>query len=955
MLVFIWRQLHSRAGRSVALLAGMLVATTGFIVLTGATTASRLQVTGTVERNTRAAYEILVRPHGTRTPLETERGLVRPNYLSGLFGGISTAQYDQVRAIAGVEIAAPIAMLGYSTTGVPVPLDLTDAVDRTLDRQVIRIEPTFVAERGLSTATAAPRYVYVTTHPLIYPLRFEGEGEDESVRYSDGKSYPSDPDGWGPREVLPNGKTAPVHGPQSRPLQNPGGSSERESWSLDAVRLLPDGRFEGPAGSMGTGAASSVTTDRLVLSVALSVPFLLAAVDPEAEEQLVGLTHAVVDGRPLRPDEKAVESGRSPGGSQSIPVLATSRPFLDGAVRASYTRLTPGLVAGVPEQELERELGRATGVPAGTSQHEVVSGYRTELGKGSDKREEPLLRAGIQLGGAECCSGQLQTVLQPGQTEYDVLPNGTLRAGAIPPDLSAYDDARTFNPLPRPWLADDSAFRPLRPLALASGASAPYREWRAVGIFDPEKLAGFSDLSQVPLETYEPPTAHGADQPSRDALGGQPLLPSGNPAGYLSAPPLLLTTLAAVPKLFEGSTSPQRNAPISAIRVRVSDIDGYSERSAERVRLIAERIADRTGLDVDITLGSSPAPQTVELAAGSYGRPALRLTENWSAMGVASVIIQAVDRKSAVLFLLVLVVCALFLSNAVSAAVRARTPELAVLACLGWPARRIGALILGEVATLGVAAGLLSLALAPPLSAALGIGLGGHRAALAVPVALLLALAAGATPALRASRAHPAAALRPAVAQVRSIRRPRTLLGLALANLARTPGRTLLGASALGIGVAALTLVTAAAYAFRGAIVGSLLGDTISLSVRDADTIAAVATVLLGAAAVADVLYLNIRDRAAELATLRAIGWTDSALTRLITYEGMLLGALGSLTGAAIGLAGAAGLVGALPVGLVLTAAGTALAGLVSAGIAALVPAALLRRLPTAQLLAEEQ
>ena len=66
------------------------------------------------------------------------------------------------------------------------------------------------------------------------------------------------------------------------------------------------------------------------------------------------------------------------------------------------------------------------------------------------------------------------------------------------------------------------------------------------------------------------------------------------------------------------------------------------------------------------------------------------------------------------------------------------------------------------------------------------------------------------------------------------------------------PGRTLLGAGALAIGVAALTLVAAAGYAFRGAIVGSLLGDMVSLSVRGADTMAAAATVLLGAAAVAD-------------------------------------------------------------------------------------------------------
>ncbi|MFU8876471.1 FtsX-like permease family protein, partial [Micromonospora sp. SL4-19] len=137
-------------------------------------------------------------------------------------------------------------------------------------------------------------------------------------------------------------------------------------------------------------------------------------------------------------------------------------------------------------------------------------------------------------------------------------------------------------------------------------------------------------------------------------------------------------------------------------------------------------------------------------------------------------------------------------------------------------------------------------------------------------------------------------------------------------------------------------------------IVGSLLGDTISLNVRSADTLAAIATVLLGAAAVADVLYLNIRDRAAELATLRATGWTDAALGHLVGYEGLLLGLLGAAFGAALGMAGAAWLVGDLPTELMAVAAAVAATGVLATCAAALVPAVLLRRLPTARLLAEE-
>lgn len=931
MLNVIWQQLRGRAGRSVAMLVGVLVATTGFVVLTGTTTTSRLQVIGTVEQNTAAAYEILVRPQGARTPLEAQRRLVRPNYLSGLFGGITTEQYDQVKALAGVEVAAPIAMLGYSTSVVQTQFDLTDAVDRSLDRQVLRVDPTYVAERGLSTAAAQPRYVYVTKRPLIFPVLEDGL-DFTAMRYSDGRSYNVERCGPVPMEVLAPDRTEPVCDPLWYPEGEFATISERQTWTVEAARLLPDGRFES-----GSAWTPHSTSDRLVLSLSLTVPYLLAAIDPEAEEQLVGLTGALLDGRPLSVDDTASMSPN--GAAQQFPVLATSHPFVDGAIRASYRRLpAPPPVTGVPPEQLKRVLSETPQVPAGGSQQDLGSSHRAQLDEGL---------------GETCCWGQLQVVVQPGQTQYDQLPDGTLRPRIFASNLDAYGGRAEYNYIPLPWLAEDVAYRQLARLSLSHG-SGPVRQWQAVGVFDPGKLVGFSDLSRVPLETYEPPMAEGADDSSREALGDQPLLPSGNPAGYLSAPPLLLTNLASVPQLLDGGDSPQLRAPISAIRVRVADIDGYSERSAEQVRLIAEQIARTTGLDVDITLGSSPSPQTVEVPAGSFGRPQLRLTENWSALGVASTIMQAVDRKSLVLFLLVLVVCALFLGNAVSAAVRERRSELAVLACLGWPARRMIQLILGEVAVLGLAGGLLSLALVVPVAAALGIGIGWQRALLAVPVALLLALAAGLLPALRASRAHPAGALRPPVATARWIRRPRTLLGLAVVNLVRTPGRTLLAASALAIGVTALTLVSAIAYAFRGAVVGSLLGDTISLSIRGPDAAAAAATVLLAVAAVGDVLYLNIRDRARELATLRAIGWTDALLGRLITYEGLLLGLLGATTGALLGLAGITWLVGELPQTLLLITAVVAAAGAAVACLAALIPAYLLRRLPTAQLLAEE-
>ena len=149
-------------------------------------------------------------------------------------------------------------------------------------------------------------------------------------------------------------------------------------------------------------------------------------------------------------------------------------------------------------------------------------------------------------------------------------------------------------------------------------------------------------------------------------------------------------------------------------------------------------------------------------------------------------------------------------------------------------------------------------------------------------------------------------------------------------------------------------MLSAVTVAFHGVLVGSLLGDAVAVQVRGADYVAVTATVALGVLAVADVVFLNIRERAAELATIRTFGWQESALSRLVVTEGLIIGLAGSLAGAALGLAAAAKFAGQLPAGLYVAAAAAVAAGALVTAAAALLPAQVLRRLPAAHLLAEE-
>jgi hypothetical protein len=55
-------------------------------------------------------------------------------------------------------------------------------------------------------------------------------------------------------------------------------------------------------------------------------------------------------------------------------------------------------------------------------------------------------------------------------------------------------------------------------------------------------------------------------------------------------------------------------------------------------------------------------------------------------------------------------------------------------------------------------------------------------------------------------------------------------------------------------------MLAAVTFAFRGVIVGSLLGDAVAVQVRGVDYVAAIATIALCVLAVADVMFLNVRD-----------------------------------------------------------------------------------------------
>lgn len=932
---FIWSHLGFRRARVAVLGLAILVAAVSFVLLTSAAKSSSLEVRGTVRTNFRPAYDILVRPPGAKTPLERDARLVRPNYISGVFGGITTRQWRDIKGIRGVDVAAPVANLGYIFPSVSRQIHLERYLDRN-ERQIFRVRLRWLAYNGHARYGDQydAYYVYVTRRPAAIDVE------------------------KGLEEELPRGRLAyPCSGFFA--FNRTGAAAPTSPFVANFTPILCFSTRSPAATDTYFWKGSGFGT---LLSV--EFPTLVAAIDPIEEARLLRLPQTIVAGRYLRENEKASLHQECLDCGPILPTLVSARTYVDETLRMEVQRLTlpsasktlrtlstpaaPRFVKSLPGRVVAKRTVR------------IASWYPSALAYAT--RYEP------HKGYRGFPVSNYWTI---DDVRYRQLGTDRLRARPVDNPRSVWRSSNYQGWFPAPPGSTDTAFRRLHGHSDNPTNCGPTNaHFRAVGRFDPTRLPDFNPLSRVPLETYSPPEVGAGDAESRIVLGGRPLRPTLNLGDYVAQPPLMLVNLRSAvqflgrwvptagcvdkhdrPFIFQNTSY---RAPISAIRVRVKGVTGPDALSLERIKVIAQKIHDTTGLDVDITAGSSPHPLLVELPAGKSGRPQLLLREGWSKKGVSVTFLRALDRKDLLLFVLILVICGFFLSNGALAAVRARRAEVGTLRTLGWPARAIVGVVLAELIGVGLLAGAAGAVLALTLVVIFNLHLDLWRVVLVVPLAVGLALVAGLVPALLAGRGQPLDALRPPVAGRGRLGRVRSVLTLALANLRRLPARTLLGAAGLFVAVAALTVLVAIERTFDGTLVGTLLGNAISVQVRGSDFVAVGLTILLAAVSVADVLYLNLRERSAELATLRAVGWSDAHLRATVVLEALGIGLIGSLGGVALGVILGATLLGVGVLPLLVAAAIAGTGGIAVAIAASLMPLSQVGRLTPHAVLATE-
>ncbi|WP_215084138.1 ABC transporter permease [Exiguobacterium sp. s78] len=124
MFRFVLNQWRRQRGKFILTLVGALIISAGLSLMFNLTDSSQGTVEQTLQKKWSSAYDIVVRPKGSQMSTESN-DLLEPNYLNSITGGISFAQYEKIKQIEDVDIAAPVAVIGYANIGLTIKDQMT--------------------------------------------------------------------------------------------------------------------------------------------------------------------------------------------------------------------------------------------------------------------------------------------------------------------------------------------------------------------------------------------------------------------------------------------------------------------------------------------------------------------------------------------------------------------------------------------------------------------------------------------------------------------------------------------------------------------------------------------------------------------------------------------------------------------------------------------------------------
>lgn len=848
MATFLLHLMFRRWVRPALLGLGLLLVTLGVILIATVSRSVIVVVEEDISRFWRTTYDILVRPPGARNPVEEKYGMVEANFTSGLRGGISFKQYQAIREIPDVEVAAPITALGY----IPVWIDPTE--QRTPSSPGV-----YFAEKSLVVDEGAHRwedsfgiYEYVGPIPpdvprweVGQPQPFPGLYYDETARYVN-------------------------HHPQ--------------------------------------------------------LYLLLAAIDPEQEAALVGLDRALLRGEYLTGRERLVVTHEDT--SNWPPEMNMANPL-------TMVKNLPVLINATPYVHFTSTIRMSRVILP-----EDAQDLKTILERGGAEYLDTITEREV-----------LKEHTVDSQTAYRQMIEHLFDPTSVQV-LYSLDEYR--RPEPRAYREISPPFshqKPVLELVLPGPWEGNWNILRSVvfflqpkGVFDIAGISRPAEVSQVPLETYFPPEVVLRYDEDGQPVSPTPVRPTLVPDRYMSQPPLMLTTIEAA-RILVGENG------IGAIRVRVRGIDRLTPESQRKVAAVAAEIRRRTGLEVDIMVGSSPAQVLVRVPGLGY------VEEPWVRKGVAFSYRQRVHSGHLVLLASLFVIGGVFVLDLAWADFLARRRTVALEKALGWRSSAVLGQMLFQTLLVGLAGAALGSLVAWRLVGLLRWDAPDPSVFLIVPaIAVAVGLVGSLYPAGAAARVPPDLLLREREAPLagRLPIRAQGLVRYAAHGLARRRSRTLLSLLAATLSTALLVLLLGVLVDRHSYLSGTLLGEYILVRVESYHYALLAIGFLLAALSFAEHLLAGVLERQREIGVLKALGWRTLTVGGLFLLEGVILGLSGGAVGGLLGLGGFLGLYRTVSLRLLAVALlGLGVSGLVGT-LAAFYPALVAVRTPPAEALRAE-
>ncbi|ASS86490.1 hypothetical protein GLN3_04770 [Geobacillus lituanicus] len=113
MISITWKRLYSRKWISITTLLAFISIYTLIPFGWDKSKTATTTIQKSIEQYGRGSYDLLVRPPSSRTTIERALHMVEENYIGDSKGGISIAEWKKIKEDPDVEVAAPVASLGY--------------------------------------------------------------------------------------------------------------------------------------------------------------------------------------------------------------------------------------------------------------------------------------------------------------------------------------------------------------------------------------------------------------------------------------------------------------------------------------------------------------------------------------------------------------------------------------------------------------------------------------------------------------------------------------------------------------------------------------------------------------------------------------------------------------------------------------------------------------------------